>query len=265
MKKIGIISIVATATLFATPVINNLITTQTNKVTTDTEITTSTVHQGGVDIHEDSIVKNLTIIQNSAGNLIEQSTTITDSDVVQGDTKVINSTVANMKVDSDNTISNSEIDSAWEVGQGILLVTDSNASDSTISNTDIKSQNNILDSEIYDDAEVYQSDTDITDGSTVDGLNLVQTNIIENETTVEDISEIEQSWTKVEASDLSNLTQTVENIVSDSGLSLSIVEQTTINIVDSTVNNLTTTQNNKTESSTLNSAELTQGNTLIEG
>ena len=137
------------------------------------------------------------------------------------------------------------------VEQATLIITDSNASDSNAMNVDIESTNTIANTDILQDSESYQSYTEIANGSTVNGLNLKQTNSIDH-TILDDESKSYQSNTIVDNSTVSNLTQTVTNsidhtLVQDSNISFSGLEQAEIDIYNnSNVKDVTvkpTTQN----------------------
>ena len=333
MKKIIIISILTSTILFSVPEVSNLSVDQTNRQDA-LQVDLSTIIQGKTDIIGNSTkVTDLTITQEATGNIIEQST-ITNSAVIQGETEVRNnarvnnveinsdstiigqfndsvvsqgdteidsSIVTNLQIESSNTINGTQIDGGF-VEQGTLFVTDSNASDSDASNIDIKSINTISNGAISGDSELYQSYTEIVQGSTVNGLNLTQTNSVEN-TLEDDLSGIYQSYTLVDNSTLSNLTQTVVNnisdtIIQDSNISYSGLEQANIDIRDgshvqnvnvlttnniegartydstvkqnglyvdnsSTVNTLAISENNHLDNSDLSESEFGQGNINI--
>jgi len=248
MNKIIVISTLLSTLLLAMPTVNNLNVSQTNKAE-NTATTNSTVKQGDSDITgANTQVTDLTITQEATGNLIDQST-ITDSTVYQGntrvkndaiitkveidsdstinnnskvlngsevrqsDTEIDNSTATNLKIKSTNSINNSKIDGGFtRVEQATLIITDSNASDSNAMNVDIESTNTIANTDILQDSESYQSYTEIANASTVNGLNLKQINSIDH-TILDDESKAYQSNTIVDNSTVSNLTQTVTNSI----------------------------------------------------
>jgi len=279
MKKIIISSTVLSTLLLAVPTVNNLNVDQTNSASSTQTTDVSTVRQGKIDITGDSTqVTDLTITQESAGNRINQSS-ITDSTLYQGETRVTNDAIVNsVEIDSDSSINNSDIlngstvrqsdteidnstatnliikstntietsskiDGSSTVEQGSLIITDSNASDSDVANTDIQSTNRVSNTEILEDSVVYQSYTKIGSVSTVNGLNLVQTNTIED-TKLDEESDVYQSNTIVDGSTVVNLKQTVTNIIEDtlsqdSNIFFSGLEQASIEITDSDVKDVT--------------------------
>lgn len=217
-----------------------------------------------------SIITSTMLFSNTVDNMIIESTnainngtTIKDySDVQQGTVDIQNSTVKNLKLNSLNDLKDVEVYGA-QIEQATLKINDSNASDSDANNIDINAKNTISGGLVDVESGVYQSETQFS-SSTVDGLNLDQTDTLKN-TNIEE-SELSQSQTITDNSKLSNMSQKVNNNVSDSEIvGLSLVEQATTSIDSSTVNNLTTKEDNEVDTATVDEAELRQGQTIIKG
>jgi len=217
-----------------------------------------------------SIITSTMLFSNTVDNMIIESTNAInngttikdDSDVQQGTVDIQNSTVKNLKLNSLNDLKDVEVYGA-QIEQATLKINDSNASDSDANNIDINAKNTISGGLVDVESGVYQSETQFS-SSTVDGLNLDQTDTLKN-TNIEE-SELSQSQTITDNSKLSNMSQKVNNNVSDSEIvGLSLVEQATTSIDSSTVNNLTTKEDNEVDTATVDEAELRQGQTIIKG
>jgi len=212
VRKIILISVVASSMLFATTV-DNLTTDQTSNIDGSSITSGAQVNQAQTNIDvlygTTSDVDDVTITQTSVGNLISDSTingggSEVTAIVEQGVVYIENSKVSDVGLDSDNRIQGTTITGISYVGQSLLTISDSNSTDSTANDVDILADNAINGSTTITDSLVLQSSTRLTDGSTVSGLDLIQDNTITDESSIT-ASSATQASTTVNNSTLENL------------------------------------------------------------
>jgi len=228
MKRTILISIVASGMLFATSV-NNVNVDETSSVDTTSNITNATVNQAQINVDTmggtSSTVDDVNIEQT---NRITQSTVDNYSEglveVNQGETTIENSKISNLGLKSINTINNgSTINGNSQVDQGSFITNESNATDSTADDVDIDATNTIDNATITESA-VKQSYTTL-DSSNVNDMTQVVTNDITNGTTVTNGSTLLQAKTEIDDSQVTTLALTQDNDVANTSMNSAILSQ----------------------------------------
>ena len=217
MKKIIILSIIASSMIFATNV-DNIDDDIINKINNNTHVNSnSLIYQGTIDIDRDgssSDVTNLTIkeanspIDSGVGNEITGST-IDFSTIGQGAVIIDNSKINNLGLETYNLVENSTINNNSLIHQGMFVSSDSNASDSVADDVNIESRNTIQSGSVgvassVSNSRVSQSYTELKNGADVKNLKLDQVNTIVNSTIGGD-SNVSQADTIIDNSIVDNL------------------------------------------------------------
>ena len=260
MKNIILLS-VATSFLFGASVVNDLEVDQKNKTVGSTMSNGATVSQGQTDIHHNSNVANVNILQRDgtdAGNLIED-TTVSDTELYQGLTYVDNSRLYDVDLKSKNSVKNVNSDES-RIGQAILLVgQNSNVIGTppngmgiggTGENLEITQTNLLEDTDVKNNSLILQGLTAIYNGADVSAtFKLEQTNTINranaNGTNDINASTLTQGLTTVSDGTTNNITQTIENVMEDIDVDNSHISQSTLQLNDATVTNINIDDKNR--------------------
>ncbi|SFV70087.1 hypothetical protein MNB_SV-13-523 [hydrothermal vent metagenome] len=228
MKKTILISIVASGMLFATT-IDNLNINETSGVDTASTIINATVNQAQVNVDAmGGTISDVDDVNIEQTNSISQST-VGDGEgtveVNQGETTINNSIISNLGLKSTNTISNGSTINGYmsQVDQGGFIATDSNGTDSTADDVDIDATNSIDDATITN-STVKQSYTTF-DSSTVNDMTQVVTNDITNGTSVTNYSTLLQAKTEIDNSQVTTLTLTQDNDVESTSMDSAMLSQ----------------------------------------
>ena len=228
------------------------------------------------------VTQNTNIFDNSEidGLTSTQINAITNVDVdqnaiTQGHIEVTGSTVQDLDVNFDNKIENLKIIGTGSTEQGILIVSDSNATgDANIASFEILSTNKLVDTDSLDGSYIIQSKTVIlgsSDRSIVTNLLLNQTNTIQSSTAngivdnnLSNSASVSQAETVIIDSTVDAFSQILTNEITQVENSDSYLEQGYTLIQESDVNGLEITQINTTINSTLTDSTVTQGETLVQ-
>ena len=257
MKNIILLSVVATSFVLGANVVNDLDVDQKNKTVGSTLSNGATVSQGQTNIQDNSNVDNVTLLQRegtNAGNLIENSTISSESELDQGYTYIDNSRLHNADIESENHVKNVTVTDGSLVGQSILLiggesnVTGTAGDDNGMGmggsgeNLEITQTNLLQDTDIKN-SFIVQGLTEINNGADVSNtFKLEQTNTINRASAsgTNDInaSELTQGVTTISGGTTNNIAQTIENIMEDITVDGSHISQSTIKLKKSDVRNI---------------------------
>jgi len=211
-----------------------------------------------------------------------QSNTITNVDVdqnviTQGNIEITGSEIKDFDVKFTNEIKNLTIIGEGSTEQGILIVTDSNATGSSDADVfEIEATNKLLDTDSVSGSSIVQSKTSIigSEGghSIVTDLKLKHTNTIESSTADGAIDNnlskatISQAETIITNSTVNSLEQDFTNDVKQVEISDSSLSQGYTTITSSDVDDLKISQINTVDNSSIKEdSTVTQGKTNIEG
>jgi hypothetical protein len=174
MKKIGLLSVIVSATLFGANV-NNLDMDQENTID-NTKVNAAIIMQGATEIRGHANVEKLELSNKDRGNVIENTIIngaanldfdssefldseyydreLDDSIVTQGRSRIIDGDVKNVKIDSDNTIDdhstiNAALGNSVAIDQGFTLV---EGHGQQLTNTHMTTENRISNVEIEGDS-----------------------------------------------------------------------------------------------------------------
>ncbi len=268
MKKIVVLSIIASFALADNTVVNDLTINQNNEIKENSNFSNGAiVSQGQTDIKNGSTVNQLGIRHADGADFEANTNTITattisgiDSQVHQALTSIDNSRVENTELDLSNTINDVTITNGTStVTQGNLIIGgESNVTGISTSTTGGGTgfpsggntggatgekinitQTNTLDTTNIEKSIIHQGLTTINGEADVsNSFILTQSNRIEANSKIESDSEINQGTTNITGGTTSNIQQNIQNVIKDSQLDGTKLNQSTINLTDSTVSNI---------------------------
>ncbi len=262
MKKIVVLSIIASFFALANNSVTNLKLNQTSEIDNSSNINNgATVSQGQTDIKNSSNVENVTITQHD--NTIDNTQISgTNSEVYQGLTIVNNSRLENAELSSDNSIKDVNIINGKSIiTQGNLIIGgESNVTGvaptgggggfggigggtggTTGDNIEITQENKLQDTTMQNSI-IHQGLTTINNGATVSStFKLNQENTIkvaDFSTNEMNASTIQQGVTHINGGVTENVQQTIINVVEDVTLDASQISQSSMNFTSSTISNI---------------------------
>jgi len=269
MKKIVILSLIASSFLLSANIVNDLKIEQINKVNSNSNFSNgATISQGTVDIQNNSNVEDVYILQqigSSAGNLVE-STTIsgTNSELHQGLTRVDSSTLHHANLNSNNKVIHVTVTGGKStITQANLIIGgDSNVSGTAgtgggnpwdppgasgenleIIQNNILEHTNISDSSLHQGLTVINNDATVSNSFKLEQNNNMSSNAINNDTN----STITQGLTSISGGDTSNIKQKISNTIQNITVDGVNIEQSSIKLINSTVSNINNNNDDTTD------------------
>ena len=287
-KEIIYLSIITPYFLFGVDSANSITIQQVNKIRSNTNISNnSTIVQGKTDIKNNSDVDSLEITQKSginAGNLIEDSTISgANSKVVQGLSSVNSSTLHNAKLNSNNTITRTDItDGESNVTQSNLIIGgNSNVYGTaegsgggmgiggTADNIEI-TQNNLLEDTNIKKSTIHQGRTTINGGANISSTFKLNENnsitILNSNGNSSNNSTITQGDINITAGTTTNVKQNIQNIIEDIIVDGSYIKQSNINLKNSITTNINSynDENLLDDKNKITNIVATGGSTIIQ-